>query len=86
MNKMHSGLLRERVKSPEVQTKKKQQTATNVTLPDAFSFQTRQSTGKAMKHAPKSLPNPPRKKMFVIAKMAIEVGLEIKGTLAKKSY
>ena len=37
-----------------------------------------------MKLALKSLPNSPRKKIFVIVKMAVEAGLEIKGTLGEK--
>ena len=37
-----------------------------------------------MKHALESLPNSSRKRMFVIVKMAIKAGIEIKGTLRKK--
>ena len=78
---MHSWLLRVRVQ--KYRQKKKQQIAANITLPDASPFQTRQSTRKAMRPALKSLPNSPRKKICVIAKMAIEAALEIRGTLGK---
>jgi hypothetical protein len=39
----------------------------------------KQSTGKALKRVAKSLPNSPRKKIFVLAKMAKEAGLDVKG-------
>ena len=71
---MHSWLLRVRVQ--KYRQKKKQQIAANVTLPDASPFQTRQSTRKSMRPALKSA-------LCVIAKMAIEAALEIRGTLGK---
>ena len=63
---------------------KEKKTAANITLPHASPFQTRQSTKKTMKHTLESLPNSSRKKMFVIVKMAIKAGIEIKGNLRKK--
>ena len=47
-------------------------------------FRTKQSTGKAIKRVAKSLPKSPRKKMFVLAKIASEAGLEITGFTGKK--
>lgn len=43
-------------------------------------FTTKQSTGKALKRVERSLPKSPRKKVFVLAKMAEEVGLQVKRT------
>ena len=80
-NRMHSRLLRELNSRSKHKEKK---TAANVTLPHALPFQTRHSTKKTMKHALESLPNSSRKKMFVIVKMAIKAGIEIKGNLRKK--
>lgn len=41
----------ERVRVQKYRQKKKEQAAANVTLPDKSPFQSRQSTGKAMKRA-----------------------------------
>ena len=46
-------------------------------------YNTKQSTGKTLKRVAKSLPKSPRKKKFIIAKMAQEIG--IKGTIKKGS-
>ena len=45
--------------------------------------QTKQSTEKAIKQVAKSLTNFSRKKQFMIAKMAEEAGLEVKGMRQK---
>ena len=79
-NRMHSRLLRELNSRSKHKEKK---TAANVTLPHASPFQTRQSTKKTMKHS-RVFTKLIKKKMFVIVKMAIKAGIEIKGNLRKK--
>ena len=80
-NRMHSRLLR--VLNSRSKHKEKK-TAANVTLPPALPFQTRQSTKKNNETCSRVFTKLIRKRMFVIVKMAIKAGIEIKGTLRKK--
>ena len=61
-----------------IQKKKTEQPALVLSLGES-PYQRKQSTGKAIKWVAMSLPNSPRKKRFVIGKMAEEAGLEVKG-------
>ena len=71
----------ERVRVTNFRIKKKQaeQRLPCTTISSVSPFQTKQSTGKALKRVAKSLPNSPRKKRFVLAKMAKEAGLNVNG-------
>ena len=52
-------------------------------MPLDSPYQTKQATGKALKCLSKALPNSPRKKQFVLAKIAKEAGLDVKGLPCK---
>ena len=69
----------ERVKIRNFRLKKKAAQQMLPTVPSSSPFQTKQSAGKALQRTAKSLPNSPRKKVFVLAKMAKEAGLDVKG-------
>ena len=66
-----------RIRNYHIQKKKTEHPALAQSL-GGSPYQTKQSTGRSMKRVAKSLPNSPRKKRFLIAKMAKEVGLKVK--------
>ena len=74
----HKEVERVRIRNYHIQKKKTEQPALAQSLGES-PYQTKQSTGRAMKRVAKSLPNSPRKKWFVIAKMAEEVSPKVKG-------
>ena len=61
-----------------------QEASSSIELSHSLPFQTKQSTGKAIKCVKKSLPKLPRKKKSVLPKMIEDAGLEGKGYSVKK--
>ena len=74
----HKEVDRVRIRNYHIQKNKTEQPALAQSLGES-PYQTKQSTGRVMKRVAKSFPNSPRKKRFVIANMAEEVGLKVKG-------
>ena len=66
-----------------LQKKEREQALILTQTPIQSPYNTKQSSGKALKHVTRSLPNFPRKTRFVIAKMAKEMGLQVKGIVTK---
>ena len=81
----HKAAERVRIRNYRINKKKAEQAAVPQTYHTESPYQSKQSTGKALKRVAKSLPCSPRKRRFVLAKMAQEMGLQVKG-MHNKSY
>ena len=73
--------VKERIRIRNYRAKKKQSLHNLHVDSDVNSspYQTKQATGRALKRLARSLPKSPRKKRFVVAKIAKQVGLTVQG-------
>ena len=65
-------------KYQELKKEQEQEASSSIELSQSSSFQRKQSTGKAIKCVEKLVPKSPRKKKFILAKMAKDAGLEVR--------